>query len=126
MNLNQITIPSVNLEKAIAFYQTLGLKLIVHSNTHYARFVCPDGASTFSIQLVDELPSGNGIHIYFECDNLDVYVNELKAKGIEFIEEPNDKPWLWREAHLHDLDRNHLILYYAGENRLNPPWKLKE
>ena len=126
MNLNQITIPSVNLEKAIHFYETLGLKLIVHSNTHYARFVCPDGTSTFSIQLVDELPSGNGIHIYFECDNLDVYVNELKAKGIEFIEEPNDKPWLWREAHLHDLDRNHLILYYAGENRLNPPWRLKE
>lgn len=126
MNLNQITIPSVNLEKAIHFYQNLGLKLIVHSNTHYARFVCPDGTTTFSIQLFDELPSGNGIHIYFECENLDVYVNELKAKGIEFIEEPNYKPWLWREAHLYDLDRNHLILYYAGENRLNPPWRLKE
>ena len=126
MNLNQITIPSVNLEKAIVFYQTLGLKLIVHSNTHYARFVCPDGTSTFSIQEVAELPSGNGIHIYFECEQLDNYVKELQAKGIEFIEEPNDKPWLWREAHLHDLDRNHLILYYAGENRLNPPWRLKE
>lgn len=126
MNLNQITIPSVNLEKAIHFYETLGLKLIVQSNTHYARFVCPDGTSTFSIQLVDELPSGNGIHIYFECKNLDVYVKELQAKGIEFIEEPNDKPWLWREAHLYDLDRNRLILYYAGENRLNPPWRLKE
>ena len=125
MNLNQVTIPSLNLEMSIPFYQTLGLKLIVHSHEHYARFECPNGNSTFSIQKVEQLPSENGIHIYFECDNLDDYVNELLIKGIEFDELPNNKSWLWREAHLKDLDGNHLILYYAGENRLNPPWKLK-
>lgn len=37
---------------------------------------------------------------------------------------PNDKRWLWREAHLKDIDQTQLILYHAGENRLNPPWKL--
>ncbi|CAM4029406.1 Glyoxalase family protein [Flavobacterium branchiophilum] len=125
MNLNQITIPSIDLEKSIPFYQTLGLKLIVKSLPHYARFECPDGTSTFSIQQVEQLTTGNGIHIYFECDNLDNYVSELLEKGIEFEEMPNDKNWLWREAHLKDIDSNHLILYYAGENRLNPPWKLK-
>jgi catechol 2,3-dioxygenase-like lactoylglutathione lyase family enzyme len=124
MNLNQITIPSLNLEKSIPFYQTLGLKLIVKSLPHYARFECPDGNSTFSIQQVEQLPKGNGIHIYFECNNLDKYVNELIDKGIEFDEMPKDKSWLWREAHLKDIDGNHLILYYAGDNRLNPPWKL--
>jgi catechol 2,3-dioxygenase-like lactoylglutathione lyase family enzyme len=125
MNLNQITIPSLDLEKSIPFYETLGLKLIVKSLPHYARFECPDGTSTFSIQQVEELTIGNGIHIYFECENLDKYVSELLDKGIEFDEMPNDKNWLWREAHLKDIDNNHLILYYAGENRLNPPWKLK-
>ncbi len=124
MNLNQITIPSLNLEKSIPFYQKLGLKLIVRALPHYARFECPDGNSTFSIQQVDQLPSGNGIHIYFECDHLDNYAEELINKGIEFDEMPNDKNWLWREAHLKDIDNNHLILYFAGENRLNPPWKL--
>lgn len=124
MNLNQITIPSLNLEKSIPFYQTLGLRLIVKSTPNYARFECPDGNSTFSIQQVDELPKGNGIHIYFECNNLDEFVNELVDKGIEFDEMPNDKKWLWREAHLKDVDKNHLILYYAADNRLNPPWKL--
>jgi catechol 2,3-dioxygenase-like lactoylglutathione lyase family enzyme len=124
MNLNQITIPSLDLEKSIPFYETLGLKLIVKSLPHYARFECPDGTSTFSIQQVDNLTTENGIHIYFECDNLDKYVSELLDKGIEFDEMPNDKSWLWREAHLKDIDKNHLILYYAGENRLNPPWKL--
>lgn len=124
MNLNQITIPALNLENSIPFYQTLGLKLIVKSLPHYARFECPNGNSTFSIQQVEQLPTGNGVHIYFECENLDDYVNELISKGIKFEEIPNDKSWLWREAHLKDIDDNHLILYYAGDNRLNPPWKL--
>jgi catechol 2,3-dioxygenase-like lactoylglutathione lyase family enzyme len=125
MNLNQITVPSVNLEKAIPFYQTLGLKLIVKSLPHYARFQCPDGNSTFSVHRVDELPTGDGVHIYFECENLDEYVIQLRDKGIEFDEMPNDKEWLWREAHLKDVDKNHIVLYYAGQNRLNPPWELK-
>lgn len=124
MNLNQITIPSLDIEKSIAFYQTLGLKLIVKALPHYARFECPDGNSTFSVHKVEQLPSGDGVHIYFECTNLDNYVNELISKGIEFDEMPNDKNWLWREAHLKDIDNNHLILYFAGENRLNPPWRL--
>jgi catechol 2,3-dioxygenase-like lactoylglutathione lyase family enzyme len=123
MNLNQVTISSANLERAIPFYQTLGLKLIVKS-PQYARFVCPDGNSTFSIQEVDQFSAGNGIHIYFECDDLDQRVQDLTLKGIHFDEMPNDKVWLWREAHLKDLDGNHLILYFAGDNRLNPPWKL--
>ena len=124
MNLNQITIPSLDLEKSIPFYQTLGLKLIVKSLPHYARFECPNGTSTFSIQRAEQLTTGNGIHVYFECDNLDELVSDLVIKGIKFDQLPNDKSWLWREAHLKDLDGNHLILYYAGENRLNPPWKL--
>lgn len=125
MNLNQITIPSLNLEIAIVFYQKLGLVLIVDALPRYARFECPDGHSTFSIHQVEQLPTGNGVQIYFECDNLDHYVNELVHNGIVFDEMPNDKNWLWREAYLKDPDGNQLILYYAGNNRLNPPWKLK-
>ncbi|MBK8872402.1 MAG: VOC family protein [Bacteroidetes bacterium] len=124
MNLNQVTIPSLDIEKSIAFYQTLGLKLIVKALPHYARFECPEGSSTFSVHKVEQLPSGDGVHIYFECNNLNNYVTELISKGIGFDEMPNDKNWLWREAHLKDIDNNHLILYFAGENRLNPPWRL--
>jgi catechol 2,3-dioxygenase-like lactoylglutathione lyase family enzyme len=125
MNLNQITIPSLNLDLSIQFYKTLGMNLIVESQPYYARFECKDGSSTFSLHLVDELPSGNGIWIYFECENLDQFVTELIGKGIVFHEMPNDKSWLWREARLKDVDNNQLILYYAGENRLNPPWRLR-
>lgn len=124
MNLNQITIPSLNVEKATAFYKILGLHLIVDATPNYVRFECPDGNSTFSIHKVDKLPKGQGITIYFEDDNLDELVKQLKGKGIIFTSEPEDKMWLWREAHLNDLDGNHIILYKAGKNRKNPPWRV--
>lgn len=125
MNLNQITIPSLNLSKAVPFYQKLGLRLIVDAMPDYVRFECPNGKSTFSIHKVDALAIGTGIIVYFECENLDQKVEELKNAGITFDHDPIDQPWLWREAALKDLDGNNLILYYAGENRLNPPWKVK-
>lgn len=124
MNLNQITVPSSDLEKSIPFYKKLGLKLIVKALPHYARFECPDGDATFSIHQTEKLPSGDGIYVYFECIDLDKYVDELLSKGIEIDELPNDKPWLWREARLKDLDGNQIILYYAGKNRKHPPWKI--
>ena len=124
MNLNQITVPVLDISKSILFYENLGLRLIVKALPHYARFECPDGNSTFSIHLTKELPAGEGIYIYFECENLDEQVEKIKSKGIIFDQEPTDKSWLWREARLKDLDGNQLILFYAGKNRLNPPWRI--
>ncbi|MET7029926.1 VOC family protein [Sediminicola luteus] len=126
MNLNQVTIPSLDLTKSIPFYEKLGLKLIVQALPHYARFECPDGNATFSIHQTEELPKGDGIHVYFECENLDEHVEKMKRHGIEFDQEPTDQRWLWREARLKDLDGNQLILFYGGENRLNPPWRIEE
>ena len=124
MNLNQITVPSLDLTKAVPFYEKLGLKLIVKSIPDYARFVLPNGESTFSLHQVKKLPTGDGIHVYFECENLNEYVAELIKKGIEFDELPTDKNWLWKEARLKDMDNNQLILFYGGENRINPPWRI--
>lgn len=124
MKLNQITVPSINVENAIAFYEKLGLKLIVRAIPKYARFECPEGGSTFSIHYVDHLPQGEGVIIYFEYDDLDLEVEQLVAKGIVFDQMPEDMPYLWREARLKDLDGNKLILYHAGVNRLNPPWRI--
>jgi len=125
MNLNQITIPSLDVKKATVFYKTLGLNLIVNALPRYVRFECPDGDTTFSIHKVNKLPNGTGITIYFEDENLDKLVTNLKQKGITFISDPEDKTWLWREAQLNDPDDNHIILYYAGKNRTNPPWRIK-
>ncbi len=124
MNLNQVTIPSLDVEKAVKFYIKLGLHLIVDASPRYVRFELPDGNSTFSIHKVDELPKGNGTIVYFEDDNLDELVENLQEKGIEFTQLPKDQTWLWREAHVVDPDGNKLILFKAGENRKNPPWRV--
>lgn len=123
MNLNQITITVSNVEQSIAFYQNLGLRLIVKSLPNYARFECPEGESTFSLHQSDD-SNNNGTRIYFELENLDDKVAQLINKGFSFEELPNDKPWLWREARIKDPDNNQLILYYAGKNRKNPPWRI--
>lgn len=125
MNLNQVTVPSRDLERSIPFYETLGLELIVKALPHYARFICPDGQATFSLHQVTELPKGEGLTVYFECLDLDARVEDLKRLGIVFDQGPKDQNWLWREARLRDPDGNRLILYFAGENRLNPPWRIK-
>jgi catechol 2,3-dioxygenase-like lactoylglutathione lyase family enzyme len=126
MNLNQITVPVLDVERSILFYQKLGLTLIVKALPDYARFLCEKGQVTFSLHRVDKQASEPRAWIYFEVEEPDEYVNILTAKGFIFEEMPNDKPWLWRESRLKDPDNNQLILYYAGENRINPPWKIKE
>lgn len=125
MNLNQVTIPSVDLIESIRFYEKIGLKLIVKTLPRYARYECPDGDSTFSIHKVNKLPIGDGKTIYFENENLDEYIKDLIQEGIEFEELPNDKRWFWREAKLKDPDGNQLILFYGWKNQKYPPWRIE-
>jgi len=124
MNLNQVTLPVRDVEASIAFYERLGLRLIVKALLHYARFECPLGEATFSLHRVDELPRGEGVWVYFEVAELDELVAGLVKEGIVFEEMPADKPWLWREARLRDPDDNVLIIYHAGDNRKHPPWRI--
>jgi catechol 2,3-dioxygenase-like lactoylglutathione lyase family enzyme len=124
MRLNQVTIPSTDVARSVEFYKRLGLIQIVESSPNYARFVCPDGDATFSIHRVEKIAPGEKPVVYFECDALDQTVADLEQKGFEFDSPPVDQSWLWREAYLKDPDRNLICLYFAGENRLNPPWRI--
>ncbi len=125
MNLNQITIPSLNVPRSIEFYKKLGLQLIVHTHDQYARFECPDGEATFSIHYVEELAEGNGIYVYFEVEDVKEKISELKRNNISIESEPKAQSWLWTEARLKDPDGNQIVIYHAGENRKNPPWRIK-
>ncbi|MBP2832653.1 VOC family protein [Aquimarina sp. U1-2] len=125
MNLNQITVPSNDVIVSIDFYKKLGLRLIVEALPHYARFECREGDATFSIHYVEKLPDGEGIYVYFETEKLDQEVDRLQKGGLQFDQLPTDQSWLWREARLKDPDGNQIILYFAGDTRKNPPWKLE-
>ena len=125
MNLNQVTIYTDKPRETAEFYQKLGLKLIVDSLPRYARLLCPDGDSTLSVHTAEDVSERSNIVLYFECADLDARVAELKDLGLEFESEPQDQPWLWRESYLRDPSGNKICLFRAGENRQNPPWRVK-
>ena len=68
MNLNQITLPVTDIEKANQFYLAMGFTQIVKTD-HYSRFECANKA-TFSLLLTDDAFS-NGAVIYFESEELE-------------------------------------------------------
>ena len=123
MHLNQVTVPALDVPASVEFYRGLGLTLIVNS-PRYARFECSDGGATFSVHLADKAVSHTSTVVYFECQDLDDRVSRLKANGYSFTQEPQDQPWLWREARLLDPAGNPVCLYWAGKNRRFPPWRI--
>ena len=125
MNLNQVTLPATDVAEATAFYRKMGFRLIVEALPDYVRFECLTGEATFSLHRVKRLSEGDGVYVYFECEELDKTVAELQERGIAFDELPTDKRWLWREARLKDPAGNQIILYHAGKNRKFPPWRLE-
>ena len=123
MNLNQVTLPVHDMGKATEFYRNMGFLQIVDT-AHYARFECTEGQSTFSLSLAAAHTASAAI-IYFETEKLDALVASLKTRGFEFQQNPTDMSYLWREAILFDPSGNQIKLYWAGENRLNPPWRVE-
>lgn len=124
MQLNQVTLPTTDLTRAVVFYTTLGLKQIVASE-QYARFELPEGDATLSLHVVEQFMPSQTV-VYFECAQLDQIVRQLEAVGVVFDTQPTDQRWLWREARLRDPDGNPLCLYHAGENRKHPPWRISD
>lgn len=125
MRLDHVTVAVSDLDRAVDFYRRLGLRQIVGGTADYARFELPDGDSTFSVQVAAPgapVPASL-TEIGFECDDLDDRVAGLKRAGFD-VEQIVDQPYLWREARLRDPDGNVILLFHAGENRLNPPWRL--
>jgi len=122
VRLNQVTVTMPDLDAGWLFYCTLGLKPVVDARPRYVRFISPDGDSTFSLHQGEI--GGGGTTVYFECSDLDETVGILSNAGIHFVSGPEDKSWLWREAELYDPGGNRIILYFAGSNRLDPPWRM--
>ncbi|HYD88143.1 MAG TPA: VOC family protein [Vitreimonas sp.] len=123
MRLNQITAAATDLDRSIAFYQLLGLRLIVKS-PHYARFELPRGEATFSLHAADgPIPRENAPQLYFECNDVDFEVRRLRQAGVVIERAPAMQSWLWYEAWLRDPAGNAICLYNAGDNRRYPPWR---
>lgn len=128
MRFNHVTLLVSDLERSKAFYRTLGLTQIVDVPPRYARFVFPGGDATLSVEVMEDQPAPvtGSAQLFFQCEEVDAKVAELKAKGLTFYQDPADMFYLWREARLRDPDGHDVRLYAdATGARLNPPWKIK-
>lgn len=123
MDLNQVTLHVTDMETATEFYRRMGFLQIVDT-PHYSRFECTEGLATFSLSLDAESTRPSST-IYFENEALDDLVASLKDRGIEFSQDPTDMSFRWREAVLFDPAGNKIKLFWAGEDRRNPPWRVE-
>lgn len=126
MLLNHITLAVQDVEASADFYTRLGLEQIVADYPDYARLLAPEGDTTLSLRRAGTGEHAGGASIHFEVQDVDKTVAELHQAGFVFSSEPVDQPYLWREATLLDPDGHEIFIYHAGENRLNPPWRLPQ
>jgi catechol 2,3-dioxygenase-like lactoylglutathione lyase family enzyme len=122
MRLNHVTLPANDLAASIAFYQALGLELIVRAAPRYARFAVDDG-STLSVEVTDAGKAGDA-EIFIACENVDADAAAAAARGLTFDWPPTDQSYLWRTAGLRDPAGNRIVLFTAGTNQHFPPWRL--
>lgn len=128
MRMNQVTIATLDMAKTVEFYQNLGCEKIVDEE-QYSRMLAPDGVNTFSFVKVDEIADTSVCDLYFEfdsADELDEKVAAFQAQDFADFSDPIDQNWLWRESHVIDPSGFTVVLYYAGENRIFPPWGVKD
>ncbi len=125
MRLSHVTLHVTDIAGSRAFYERLGFVLIVAAD-HYCRFVVGAG-TTLSLEAHDgPLAPAAMICIEFDtCSALDREIARLDSAGIAIAEMPNDKTWLWREARLIDPDGHVLVYFFAGDNKLDPPWRVR-
>lgn len=124
MKLNQLTLDVSDISRSKAFYRRLGFRLLVDS-PHYCRFLAPEGDTSFSIHLAEEV-TPSGATLYLETGNVDAGKARLEAAGITFDSPAADQRWLWREAEFRDPDGHRWKLYHAGKNRIDPPWRVRQ
>ena len=125
--ISTVTLFVGDQERAKAFYtEKMGFELRTDAPLYpgsEARWiaVAPKGAET---ELILYLPDENWSHyegvvgksqsMTFEVSNLESTYEELVAKGVKFIQEPNVQPW-GTFAIIEDSEGNHLIVNQAPE-----------
>ncbi len=124
VRLNHITLPAIDVEASATFYARLGLTQIVAHYPEYARLLSPRGETTLSLHRAERSVGSPRASIHFEVDDVNQTVERLRGEGFTFVCDPVDQPYLWREAIMLDPDGHHVFIYHAGENRLDPPWRL--
>lgn len=127
MRLSHVTLMVRDIPRSRAFYLSLGFELIV-GESHYCRFLTATGGDeTLSIEHhAGELAPAAQLGLEFPTrEALDAYVTSLPERGVTVAEGPIDRDWLWRDARVFDPDGHEWMLFHAGKNKLDPPWRVR-
>jgi catechol 2,3-dioxygenase-like lactoylglutathione lyase family enzyme len=131
MRLSHVTLHVADVPRSRDFYLRFGFELIV-DEARYARFLARvgegPGNETLSIER-REGPFRPAAQMGLEFPTagaLDAYVADLRQRGIPGVEGPVDREWLWRDARVVDPDGHEWMLFYAGRNKLDPPWRVRK
>jgi catechol 2,3-dioxygenase-like lactoylglutathione lyase family enzyme len=68
-------------------------------------------------KLIDDktiTKASNSFELYFEYDNIDLFVKKLKNNKVEFIHETREQPWRQKVVRFYDPDKN---IIEVGESR---------
>ncbi len=109
-SIGQIAIAVTDVDRSVEFYEnTLELKLLFRAPPNLAFFDCG------GVRLMLTIPQGEGVDnstsiIYYKVDDIEAATANLKAKGVDFIHDPQmtakmEDHELWI-GFLHDPDEN--------------------
>jgi catechol 2,3-dioxygenase-like lactoylglutathione lyase family enzyme len=130
MRLSHVTLQASDIPRSRAFYIALGFEILV-DEAHYCRFLTRidegPGDETLSIEKhAGAIQPAAQLGLEFPTPAaLDAYAAVLRLKGVAVAEGPIDRSWLWRDARVFDPDFHEWMLFFAGKNKLDPPWRVK-
>lgn len=126
MKFNNVRLLVTDYRKCFEFYtEKLGFEPLWDVENCYGAFKVADGIEGLAIFTSDymapvvgnadkQMPVGcrDKSMVSFEVENVDETYNALKAKGVEFVNEPVDMPgWGMRVVHLRDPEENLIELF---------------
>ena len=103
--INLLTIRSTDIDRAVSFYEILGLRFHKHSHGRGPEHYCSEDAGlTFEIYPLEagKLPTTD-TRLGFVVTSVDVAVSRLSEIGALLISAPADSPW-GRRAVMADFD----------------------
>lgn len=116
---NHITVPSLDLKAAIAFYTGIGMELIEHEFQHHAHFENKEHEVIFTAYFNPKLPE-QPVTVYFETDGIEVF--ELRFH--ESVLSPTIyRDWGGKDLTLRDPDGNNVVLYQKDTPTTVTPWQ---
>jgi uncharacterized glyoxalase superfamily protein PhnB len=104
-----VTVEEINLSRV--FYEKLlqqkvkydfGENIIfedrfaIHLKSHFSRLI--DGKTI--------IKASNSFELYFEYDDVDSFVKQLKNNKVEFVHETREQPWRQKVVRFYDTDKN--------------------